>query len=190
MLLVARRRLNPAVADAYLKRRAFSNLISTTSRSRLSVRAPNGRDFRLQRHVHVRALSYTAIPRFLARAFRVPIAGATVGAGAVGYANYQFEGMHASSLAYDLVERMLITALLILFRCTNRTTKNDNRLADDSAGYSLRVRRVCLQHTFIRLQLDIIYPQLRRATALRGSAVPERPLCGTITQVLWWPKEK
>ncbi|KAF8322701.1 hypothetical protein DL93DRAFT_2123960 [Clavulina sp. PMI_390] len=79
MLLAARRRLNPTAFDAYIKQRAYSNLIASTARSRLS------------RHVHVRAISYSALPRFIARAFRVPIAGATVGAGAVGYANYQFE---------------------------------------------------------------------------------------------------
>lgn len=44
------------------------------------------------RSVHVRALSYTALPRFVARAFRVPIAGVGVGAGAFGYANYKLEG--------------------------------------------------------------------------------------------------
>lgn len=44
------------------------------------------------RHIHARALSYSSIPRFVARAFRVPIAGATIGAGGLGYANYQFEG--------------------------------------------------------------------------------------------------
>ncbi|EJD06775.1 uncharacterized protein FOMMEDRAFT_76360 [Fomitiporia mediterranea MF3/22] len=43
------------------------------------------------RRMHVRALSYTTIPRLVARAFKVPIAGATVGAGALGYANYKFE---------------------------------------------------------------------------------------------------
>ena len=37
------------------------------------------------------------IPRVLARAFRVPIAGATVGAGALGYANYKFEGTFLKS---------------------------------------------------------------------------------------------
>lgn len=42
--------------------------------------------------MHARALSYTTIPKLVARAFRVPIAGATVGAGALGYANYKFEG--------------------------------------------------------------------------------------------------
>jgi hypothetical protein len=45
------------------------------------------------RHMHVRAISYSSIPRFVARAFRVPIAGATIGAGGFGYANYKFEGM-------------------------------------------------------------------------------------------------
>jgi len=46
------------------------------------------------RHMHVRAISYSSIPRFVARAFRVPIAGATIGAGGFGYANYRFEGAH------------------------------------------------------------------------------------------------
>lgn len=44
------------------------------------------------RRLHVRALSYSSIPRFVARAFRVPIAGVTIGAGGFGYANYKFEG--------------------------------------------------------------------------------------------------
>ncbi|KAL0577178.1 mitochondrial dynamin GTPase Msp1 [Marasmius crinis-equi] len=43
------------------------------------------------RQVHVRALSYSSIPRFIARAFRVPIAGAAAGAGGFGYANYKFD---------------------------------------------------------------------------------------------------
>lgn len=45
------------------------------------------------RRIHVRALSYSSIPRFVARAFRVPIAGAAVGAGGLGYAEYRFEGL-------------------------------------------------------------------------------------------------
>ncbi|KAF8604176.1 hypothetical protein BDV93DRAFT_532864 [Ceratobasidium sp. AG-I] len=52
------------------------------------------------RQMHVRAISYTALPRFVARAFRVPIAGATVGAGAIGYANYQFEEFRKTSTAW------------------------------------------------------------------------------------------
>jgi dynamin-like GTPase MGM1, mitochondrial len=46
------------------------------------------------RRIHARAISYSSIPRFVARAFRVPIAGAAVGAGGLGYANYKFEGMY------------------------------------------------------------------------------------------------
>ena len=44
------------------------------------------------RRLHVRAISYSSIPKFVARAFRVPIAGVAVGAGGLGYANYKFEG--------------------------------------------------------------------------------------------------
>lgn len=47
--------------------------------------------------VQIRSLSYASIPRFVLRAFRVPIAGATVGAGGLGYANYKFEGMRIST---------------------------------------------------------------------------------------------
>ncbi|KAI0058191.1 hypothetical protein BV25DRAFT_1830363 [Artomyces pyxidatus] len=43
------------------------------------------------RRVQARSLSYGSIPRFVARAFRVPIAGATIGAGGFTYANYKFE---------------------------------------------------------------------------------------------------
>ena len=44
------------------------------------------------RRVRARGLSYASIPRIVARAFRVPIAGATLGAGGFTYANYKFEG--------------------------------------------------------------------------------------------------
>ncbi|KAI0709986.1 P-loop containing nucleoside triphosphate hydrolase protein [Earliella scabrosa] len=43
------------------------------------------------RHVHVRAFSYSSIPRFVLRAFRVPVGAATVGAGGFTYANYKFD---------------------------------------------------------------------------------------------------
>lgn len=60
------------------------------------------------RHVHVRAISYFALPRFVARAFRVPVAGATVGAGAFGYANYKFEGRDLPTHAFrELMEVLL-----------------------------------------------------------------------------------
>ncbi|ETW83241.1 hypothetical protein HETIRDRAFT_383311 [Heterobasidion irregulare TC 32-1] len=49
------------------------------------------------RHANARALSYTAIPKFVLRAFRVPIAGATVGAGGFTYANYKYEEFRKKS---------------------------------------------------------------------------------------------
>ncbi|KAI0303771.1 P-loop containing nucleoside triphosphate hydrolase protein [Multifurca ochricompacta] len=49
------------------------------------------------RRVNSRALSYASIPRFVARAFRVPIAGATIGAGGYTYANYKFEEFRKKS---------------------------------------------------------------------------------------------
>ncbi|KAG6849728.1 hypothetical protein H0H93_005931 [Arthromyces matolae] len=49
------------------------------------------------RYMHVRAISYSSIPRFVARAFRVPIAGATIGAGGFGYANYKFEELRKTT---------------------------------------------------------------------------------------------
>ncbi|KAF9523562.1 P-loop containing nucleoside triphosphate hydrolase protein [Crepidotus variabilis] len=54
----------------------------------------------LLRHMHVRAISYSSIPRFVARAFRIPIAGATIGAGGFGYANYKFEEMRKTTGAW------------------------------------------------------------------------------------------
>ncbi|KAJ6544796.1 P-loop containing nucleoside triphosphate hydrolase protein [Mycena vulgaris] len=52
------------------------------------------------RNMHVRAISYASIPRFVARAFRVPIAGATIGVGSLGYANYKFEEFKQTSTAW------------------------------------------------------------------------------------------
>ncbi|KAF9039716.1 hypothetical protein BDZ89DRAFT_1110122, partial [Hymenopellis radicata] len=60
----------------------------------------NANPFANLRRMHVRAISYSSIPRFVARAFRVPIAGATIGAGGFGYANYKFEEMRKTSQAW------------------------------------------------------------------------------------------
>ncbi|KAI9512101.1 P-loop containing nucleoside triphosphate hydrolase protein [Russula earlei] len=49
------------------------------------------------RRVNARGLSYASIPRIVARAFRVPIAGATIGAGGFTYANYKFEEFRKKS---------------------------------------------------------------------------------------------
>ena len=45
------------------------------------------------RHVHARAISFSTVPRMMARAFRVPLYGAAIGAGGFGYANYKLEGV-------------------------------------------------------------------------------------------------
>ncbi|THH14106.1 hypothetical protein EW146_g6178 [Bondarzewia mesenterica] len=49
------------------------------------------------RHSGARGLSYSSIPKFVLKAFRVPIAGATVGAGGFTYANYKFEEFRKKS---------------------------------------------------------------------------------------------
>ncbi|KAL1949659.1 hypothetical protein VTO73DRAFT_8540 [Trametes versicolor] len=74
--------------------RQFATFLTNThlrTRSRYGVSPAN------VRHMHIRALSYTAIPRFILRAFRVPIATATVGAGGFTYANYKFEEFRKKS---------------------------------------------------------------------------------------------
>ncbi|CAE6373489.1 unnamed protein product [Rhizoctonia solani] len=78
--------------------------------------------------MHVRAISYTALPRFVARAFRVPIAAGTVGAGALGYANYRFEG------AYTLKPPYVYTHLSAEFRKTSTAWISE---AQDSASQLL-----------------------------------------------------
>lgn len=44
----------------------------------------------------VRALSFGTVPRMMARAFKVPLYGAGIGAGALGYAQYKLEGGRCS----------------------------------------------------------------------------------------------
>lgn len=43
--------------------------------------------------MHVRAISFGSVPRFVARAFKVPLYGAGIGAGALTWANYKLEGV-------------------------------------------------------------------------------------------------
>ncbi|TBU24027.1 P-loop containing nucleoside triphosphate hydrolase protein [Dichomitus squalens] len=83
----ARQTFAPATASRPVHRQ-FATFVTNThlrTRSRYGVQPLN------IRHVHVRALSYSSIPRFVLRAFRVPIGAATVGAGGFTYANYKFE---------------------------------------------------------------------------------------------------
>nr|ASF90246.1 hypothetical protein SPAR05795 [Bartheletia paradoxa] len=46
---------------------------------------------------YTRAISFTSLPRFIGRAMRIPAAGIGAGAGALGYANYQLEGVRNKS---------------------------------------------------------------------------------------------
>ncbi|KAM6504445.1 P-loop containing nucleoside triphosphate hydrolase protein [Amanita muscaria] len=62
-------------------------------------RIHNPHSLTVPRH-NVRAISYSSIPRFVARAFRVPIAGATIGAGGFTYANYKFEELRKQTNAW------------------------------------------------------------------------------------------
>ncbi|KZT39092.1 hypothetical protein SISSUDRAFT_985359 [Sistotremastrum suecicum HHB10207 ss-3] len=72
----------------------FSSSSTTSTRFRFRNSAPWAASLR---HIHARAISYSSIPKFVARAFRVPVAGATVGAGAFGYANYKVEELRTKS---------------------------------------------------------------------------------------------
>lgn len=99
------------VASSRPVHRQFATFMTNTS---LRTRSRYGVSPSSMRHVHVRALSYSSIPRFVLRAFRVPVATATVGAGGFTYANYKFEGewftvsstvlyCSARAIAHDLV---------------------------------------------------------------------------------------
>ncbi|KAF8340528.1 P-loop containing nucleoside triphosphate hydrolase protein [Cantharellus anzutake] len=94
MLFVTRRLARDTTGRRQISTIVPSSALSPSRRTRLSFLA--GRSS--LRYVHVRAISYSAIPRFVARAFRVPIAGATVGAGAFGYANYRIDEFRKTSL--------------------------------------------------------------------------------------------
>jgi len=77
-----------------------SSMSTLSAPLRPRLRVPSEQVVDSMRQMHARAISYTALPRFVARAFRVPIAGATVGAGALGYANYRFEEFRKTSTAW------------------------------------------------------------------------------------------
>ncbi|KAI5116662.1 hypothetical protein M0805_000811 [Coniferiporia weirii] len=77
--------------------RQFSPMFYSSLRPRQGIHSPYAQSLR---RMHVRALSYSAIPKILARAFRIPVAGATVGAGALGYANYKFEELKKASTGW------------------------------------------------------------------------------------------
>jgi len=87
----ARTNLRPRASHRHL----MTALSPRPARARPAFAHPYAATFR---NLHARALSYSSIPRFVARAFRVPIAGATIGAGGFTYANYRYEG----TLTYEI----------------------------------------------------------------------------------------
>ncbi|KAA1467676.1 hypothetical protein DENSPDRAFT_863145 [Dentipellis sp. KUC8613] len=81
--------------EAARAQRHFSTVLMQ-SHARVRLRHASS-SARALRHIGARGISYTAIPRILLRAFRVPIAGATIGAGGLTYANYKFEEFRKTS---------------------------------------------------------------------------------------------
>ncbi|KAI0346290.1 hypothetical protein BDW22DRAFT_1388335 [Trametopsis cervina] len=84
--------------------RQFNTLLTSKSPR---LRIPNAQGHPI-RHVHIRALSYSSIPRFMLRALRVPIGAATAGAGGLTYANYKFEEVRKRS--NEFMEKVQDTA--------------------------------------------------------------------------------
>ncbi|KAG6915757.1 hypothetical protein DXG01_009994 [Tephrocybe rancida] len=87
------------------------------------------------RHMRVRVISYSSILRFVARAFRVPIAGATIGAGGFGYANYKFEELRKTTngwitSAQDTAHDILGTASDSLKTAPDRIKAMYSRIPD------------------------------------------------------------
>lgn len=91
--LGASRRLG-SLDSARVAHRHFTTILNTAHPAR-QLRSRYASSAASLRHAvgASRGISYGAIPRFMLRAFRVPIAGATIGAGGLTYANYRFEGM-------------------------------------------------------------------------------------------------
>lgn len=59
---------------------------------RLSALHSQGYTHPAARHVHVRALTFSSVPKAALRAFRLPAYAAGAGAGALAYANYKVDG--------------------------------------------------------------------------------------------------
>ncbi|KAI6110202.1 P-loop containing nucleoside triphosphate hydrolase protein [Pisolithus croceorrhizus] len=91
--LLSQRKTFTSTAAQYSRRavhRQHGTLFTSTKTVRLRHRIASSAASAF-RNLHVRALSYSSIPKFVARALRVPAAGVAVGAGGLGYANYKFE---------------------------------------------------------------------------------------------------
>ncbi|KAH8118158.1 P-loop containing nucleoside triphosphate hydrolase protein [Phellopilus nigrolimitatus] len=94
-------------------------------RPRQAVNSPYSQPLR---RMHIRALSYSTIPKVLGRAFKVPIAGATVGAGALGYANYKFEELKAASTGW--ISTVQETATDVFGTASDRFKDVQSRLSE------------------------------------------------------------
>ena len=115
-------------------RQYSSFLSSSSSRARPRGLRPGQTLFR---QIHARAISYSSIPRFVARAFKVPIAGATVGAGGLTYANYKYEG----TLCYGWLCHVRSSDILVSM---NRAEAEIASLDQYRERYCCR----CLRHRF------------------------------------------
>ncbi|KAJ2921326.1 hypothetical protein H1R20_g15771, partial [Candolleomyces eurysporus] len=101
MLTVAKRKISPKIVTYGLQaarqqasssskpvHRQFTTFLASGSLRRRYSTVPASA---MRNVVHARAISYSTIPKMVIRMFRLPIAGATVGAGGFGYANYKFD---------------------------------------------------------------------------------------------------
>lgn len=50
------------------------------------------RALQLERNMHVRALSFSSLPKMILRSFRLPTYALTAATGAFAYANYKVDG--------------------------------------------------------------------------------------------------
>ena len=111
---------------AVIPTRDYSSLLRFSTRPRTSFPITYSQSFR---HVHVRAISYSTIPRVLFKAFRVPVAGATVGAGALGYINYKIDGVSCKQIRYRFM------TLTLLIRTQANICWMDEHVARNCNGY-------------------------------------------------------
>ncbi|THH00229.1 hypothetical protein EW026_g2275 [Hermanssonia centrifuga] len=96
------------------------------------------------RHVHIRALSYTSIPRFMLRALRFPIGAATAGAGGLTYANYKFEDG----------EDVTIAALVAATMSSPLDSKSESLSSNDPRNGLMHLTRKLIEIRTMLLSID------------------------------------
>ena len=138
--------------------RQYSSLLSSSGRAR-----PRGLRLgqTLFRQIHARAISYSSIPRFVARAFRVPIAGATVGAGGLTYANYKYEGTLWLALSPSIIQ---------YYRSNGQNSRRGPKLGSILREALLRTPSIPLLKVSNRsplLRQPSNYPRLRHHNSLK-----------------------